>query len=125
MLQVADFASIGTNDLTQYTMAADRMRGSLAHLNDPWSQPFKLVGMTCDGACLAGDDEGTFGEHANRPVGVRRGSRGPSLAGAGRARVNSVDDAALFACCEGAVDREHDDAKQLAQRDSSPTASEA
>ena len=71
MLQVADFASIGTNDLTQYTMAADRMRGSLAHLNDPW-QPavLKLVGMTCDGARLAGDDEGTFGEHANRPVGV-------------------------------------------------------
>src|SRR5690625_5840562 len=50
-LTVCDFASIGTNDLTQYTMAADRQLGSLAHLNSPW-QPavLALVGATCTGA---------------------------------------------------------------------------
>src|SRR3712207_7154898 len=36
MLEVVDFLSIGTNDLTQYAMAADRMAADLAHLTDPW-----------------------------------------------------------------------------------------
>ena len=36
-----DFLSIGTNDLTQYVMAADRMSSDLAGLNDPW-QPAVL-----------------------------------------------------------------------------------
>jgi len=41
MLEVVDFLSIGTNDLTQYTMAADRMATDLAHLTDAW-QPAVL-----------------------------------------------------------------------------------
>ena len=60
LLQSARFASVGTNDLTQYTMAADRGIGELAELNDPW-QPavLRLVRL----ACQAGMD-------CHRPVGV-------------------------------------------------------
>lgn len=41
ILRVVDFVSLGTNDLTQYTMAADRELAALAALQDPW-QPAVL-----------------------------------------------------------------------------------
>ncbi|MGP9693417.1 phosphoenolpyruvate--protein phosphotransferase [Brachybacterium sp. AOP25-B2-12] len=81
-LAECDFASIGTNDLTQYTMAADRMLGSLAHLNNPW-QPavLALVGATCTGARTAGGDPDAFGGTAAKPVGVCGEAAGdPALA---------------------------------------------
>lgn len=60
MLAEVDFLSIGTNDLTQYTMAADRMCSDLAHLTDPW-QPavLQLVALTA-----------AAGQRADKPVGV-------------------------------------------------------
>lgn len=82
LMGVADFASIGTNDLAQYTMAADRMLGALAKLNDPW-QPavLALVGATATGARVAGGDLEAFGEGANKPVGVCGEAAGdPALA---------------------------------------------
>src|SRR5690349_13405150 len=41
LLGSLDFLSIGTNDLSQYTLAADRMCGELSDLLDPW-QPALL-----------------------------------------------------------------------------------
>ena len=55
MLEVVDFLSIGTNDLTQYAMAADRMATDLAHLTDPW-QPavLQLIAITAHAGVEAG-----------------------------------------------------------------------
>ena len=42
ILEHVEFLSIGTNDLTQYTMAANRMSSDLATLTDP-CQPAVLA----------------------------------------------------------------------------------
>jgi len=69
MLDVVDFLSIGTNDLTQYTMAADRMATDLAHLTDAW-QPavLQLIAITAEAGRRAGKPVGVCGEAAADPV---------------------------------------------------------
>jgi len=42
LLDAVDFLSIGTNDLSQYALAADRLSADLADLTDPW-QPALLA----------------------------------------------------------------------------------
>jgi phosphotransferase system enzyme I (PtsI) len=64
----AAFFSIGTNDLTQYVMAADRLNPRVAHLNRA-DHPavLKAVEMICDAANKAGIWVGICGEAAGRP----------------------------------------------------------
>jgi phosphotransferase system enzyme I (PtsI) len=64
----ADFVSIGTNDLTQYTLAADRMLGSVVGYQDPWHPAvLRLVRMIGDAGALAGKPVGICGEAAADP----------------------------------------------------------
>ncbi|WP_459970904.1 phosphoenolpyruvate--protein phosphotransferase [Nocardioides pyridinolyticus] len=69
ILRSVDFLSIGTNDLTQYTMAADRMATDLAHLTDPW-QPavLQLVAITAEAGRNAHKPVGICGEAAADPL---------------------------------------------------------
>ncbi len=69
VLSVVDFVSIGTNDLAQYTMATDRLRGELADLLDPF-QPavMDLVAMTARAGKALGKPVGVCGESAGDPV---------------------------------------------------------
>lgn len=69
ILEHVDFLSIGTNDLAQYTMAADRMSADLATLTDPW-QPavLALVAMAVRGGAAVGKPVGVCGEAAADPL---------------------------------------------------------
>jgi len=64
-----DFLSLGTNDLSQYTYAADRMASELADLLDPW-QPalLELVRLTAEAGRAAGKPVGVCGEAASDPL---------------------------------------------------------
>ncbi len=68
VLAVADFVSIGTNDLTQYALAADRMLGALAAYQDPWHPAvLRLVELLADAGAAAGKPVGICGEAVADP----------------------------------------------------------
>ena len=61
----ADFFSIGTNDLIQYSMAADRMSEKVSYLYQPLNPSLlRLIKMTIDGAHKNGKWCGMCGEMA-------------------------------------------------------------
>lgn len=66
---VAEFFSIGSNDLTQYTFAADRQVGAVARLQEAW-QPalLDLIAISAEGAAANETPCGVCGEAAGDPV---------------------------------------------------------
>ncbi|MFC0682004.1 phosphoenolpyruvate--protein phosphotransferase [Lysobacter korlensis] len=69
VLEVADFVSIGTNDLAQYTLAADRLLGSVAGYQDPWHPAvLRLVKLLGDAGAAVGKGVGVCGEAAADPA---------------------------------------------------------
>jgi phosphotransferase system enzyme I (PtsI) len=69
ILARAAFASIGTNDLTQYTLAADRLLGALAPLSTPWDPAvLSLIRTTCEGGQAQSRPVGVCGEAAADPA---------------------------------------------------------
>ncbi len=69
VLAATDFASIGTNDLTQYTMAADRLLGTVAKLQDPWHPAvLRLISEVGAAGAELGKPVGICGEAAADPL---------------------------------------------------------
>ena len=66
---IIDFVSVGTNDLSQYLFAADRMNPSLGALLNHW-QPalIKSLARIASGAKTAGISSGVCGESASDPA---------------------------------------------------------
>ncbi|MEV0219020.1 phosphoenolpyruvate--protein phosphotransferase [Streptomyces sp. NPDC050704] len=69
ILQEVEFLSLGTNDLAQYTFAADRQVGAVSRLQDPW-QPalLDLVALSAEAAAAEGKSCGVCGEAASDPL---------------------------------------------------------
>jgi multiphosphoryl transfer protein len=103
-----DFLSIGTNDLAQYTFAADRHSASLAALNDPW-QPalLRMIDMVARAAAPSDKPVGVCGEAAADPllalVLAGLGISSLSMAPAALAEVGSSLGAVTLKACQQAA----------------------
>lgn len=101
MLDVVDFVSIGSNDLLQYVMAADRDNPKVAHLCDPFSPAIYRVLKQAISACNARKKPITIcGEMAGRPrcflpllgLGLREFSMSPAFVPTLKELVRAVDE---------------------------------
>lgn len=76
--EAVDFASIGTNDLCQYLLAADRMNPAVANYYQSYHPAvFRLIGMTAEAFARAGKDLCVCGELGGDAL------AGPALVGLG------------------------------------------
>lgn len=103
-----DFMSVGTNDLTQYMMAADRLSPALVALTDPW-QPavLRMVAQAATACTKARKTIGVCGEAAADPllgcVLVGLGVTYLSMADKAIPAVGTMLETVTFAQCERAA----------------------
>jgi phosphoenolpyruvate-protein kinase (PTS system EI component) len=109
----ADFFSLGTNDLTQYTMAAERGDERLAPLlTGPQPGVLRLIQATVAGAAAHGRWVGVCGELAGDPaaavllagLGVTELSMAPALVPDVKAALRGVDLAQARAAAQAALE---------------------
>jgi phosphoenolpyruvate-protein kinase (PTS system EI component) len=119
LAQEVDFFSVGTNDLTQYTMAAERGNERLAPLlAGPQPAVLRLVRATVEAAAEHRRWVGVCGELAGDPaaavllagLGVTELSMAPTLIPEAKAALRSVDLSAARTAAEAALEAEDADA---------------
>ena len=102
ILRETDFISIGSNDLIQYLVAADRDNPKVAHLCEPLSPAiFKILHMVLDACQRTGTPVTLCGEMAGQPrsvlalfgMGLRRFSMSPAFVPMIKALLASVSTA--------------------------------
>ncbi|WP_336771505.1 phosphoenolpyruvate--protein phosphotransferase [Paenibacillus sp. MMO-58] len=115
-----DFFSIGTNDLVQYTMAADRMNPKLGYLSDPLHPPvLRLIDQVIRAAHKENKWVGMCGEMAGTPIaipillgiGLDEFSMSASAVLPARALLSRLDRAKLTSLAEAVLDL--DDAEDV------------
>jgi phosphoenolpyruvate-protein phosphotransferase (PTS system enzyme I) len=125
LLAHVDFLSIGTNDLSQYALAADRLSADLAELTDPW-QPalLQLVALTAAAGKRVGKPVGVCGEAAADPLlgcvlvglGITSLSCATSAVARVGARLSTVDLATCERAAEAALAADDPQAARAAAR---------
>jgi phosphoenolpyruvate-protein phosphotransferase len=102
LLREVDFVSIGSNDLVQYLVAADRDNPKVAHLCDPLSPAvLRVLQMIFEGCRRTGTPVTLCGEMAGQPrsvlilfgMGLRRFSMSPAFLPTIKALLSSVTSA--------------------------------
>jgi phosphocarrier protein FPr len=103
-----DFFSIGTNDLVQYTLAAERGNAAVAELADPCHPAvLRLIKRVADAASSAGIEAAVCGEMASDP------QLAPLLIGLGIGEL-SVTPSAVASVKQAVRETSHADAQRLA-----------
>ncbi|WP_165068575.1 phosphoenolpyruvate--protein phosphotransferase [Paludisphaera rhizosphaerae] len=99
LLRETDFISIGSNDLIQYLVAADRDNPKVAHLCEPLSPSiFRIINMVLEACQRTGTPVTVCGEMAGQPraalvlfgMGLRRFSMSPAFVPQIKALIASV-----------------------------------
>jgi phosphoenolpyruvate-protein phosphotransferase len=100
LLDEVDFVSIGSNDLIQYVMAADRDNPKVAHLCDPFTPAiYRLLYQLISTCTARGKPVSICGEMAGRPrcflplfgMGLRHFSMSPGFVPSIKELVRSID----------------------------------
>ena len=109
LLAAVDFASLGTNDLLQYTLAADRGNAALGRYHDPLHPALlRLIATSVDGSRARGKTLSVCGEMAGDPLaaavlvglGLRELSMSPAAIGDVRGLIRRTSHAALASVAE-------------------------
>jgi phosphotransferase system enzyme I (PtsI) len=112
VLAEVDFGSFGTNDLTQYVMASDRLDSRLSDMTTTWHPAvLRTIQIACDSAKQLSKSTGVCGESAANPhlaavllgLGVNSLSMAPSAVSEVRGFLSTVDIATCVEAARAAV----------------------